>query len=115
MTKRHDKHADGLYHIKGKTYKLLKGSRQQVWNKTAYKTDGTPGLTRDKLLYNKKTNRIVSKSKSLKMKKENGKRFKSKGYDLNRTKGTFGVNKIGSKRKSPKKNSPKNKTKRSKK
>lgn len=28
------------YIIKGKTYKVLAGSRIQVWNETAYKTSG---------------------------------------------------------------------------
>lgn len=62
MTKRHSKGANGLYHIKGRTYKQLRGSRVQVWNGTALKTDGTPGLQRKDLLMNK-WGRIVSKKK----------------------------------------------------
>ena len=51
---------DGTYHIKGKQYKELFGSREKVWNHTAYKTPG--GLTRSQLLMNKR-GRIVSKDK----------------------------------------------------
>ena len=51
---------NGTYKIKGKKYKELFGSREQVWNGTAYKTSG--GLTRDKLHYNKR-GRVVSKKK----------------------------------------------------
>ena len=39
MTNRPQRESDGKYHIKGQTYKKLKGSRREVWNKTAYKTD----------------------------------------------------------------------------
>ena len=35
---------DGLYHIKGHTYKMLIGSKAQVFHGTAYKTAG--GLTK---------------------------------------------------------------------
>ena len=31
---------DGKYHIKGKTFEKLIGSRAQVWHGTAYKTKG---------------------------------------------------------------------------
>ena len=31
--KRPVKHSDGAYHLEGKTFKVLTGSRQQVWNK----------------------------------------------------------------------------------
>ena len=47
--KRHHKSADGLYHIKGKTYKVLVGSRAQVGNETAFKTSG--GLEKKDLIY----------------------------------------------------------------
>ena len=49
--KKHMKSADGKYHIKGKKFDMLEGSRAQVWHGTAYKTSG--GLTRDHLFYNK--------------------------------------------------------------
>lgn len=52
--------ADGLYHIGNKSYKKYMGTREEVWNETAYKTTGD--LTKDKLLVNKHGN-IVSKSK----------------------------------------------------
>jgi hypothetical protein len=58
---------DGKYHIKGKSYKELFGSRQQVWNKNAYKTDG--GLTRKDIVMNKR-GRLVSKKKYMLAKKE---------------------------------------------
>ena len=39
MTKRPVK-TNGVYHINGQTFKLVKGSRQQVYHGTAYKTKG---------------------------------------------------------------------------
>ena len=39
---------DGMYHVNGKKYPELFGSRSQVWNGTAYKTSG--GLTKEDLL-----------------------------------------------------------------
>jgi len=65
--KRPMRQSDGLYHIHGKTFKMLIGSRQQVWNKTAFKTEGL--LTRDQLIMNK-WGRIVSKKKHATAKKE---------------------------------------------
>ena len=44
MTKRVSKGSDGKYHIKGRKYELLIGSRAQVHHGTAYKTAG--GLTK---------------------------------------------------------------------
>ena len=93
--KRPSRQSDGLYHLKGKTFKVLEGSRQQVWNKTAYKTPG--GLNRSQLIMNPR-GRIVSKSKSVSAKKENGKRFKNKGYNLTKKGMGFGPNKTSSKR-----------------
>lgn len=58
---------DGKFHIKGKTYVQLFGSRQQVWNKTAYKTTGN--LKREDLTQNSRR-RIVSKKKYIQGKKE---------------------------------------------
>ena len=82
MVKRVSKGSDGKYHIKGKTYEVLVGSRAQVWHKTAYKTEG--GLTKDKLKMNKR-GRIVSRKKST---KNMINRLKNKGYFTK--KGTFG-------------------------
>jgi hypothetical protein len=83
MVKKHMKAADGMYHIHGKTFSLLEGSRAQVNNGTAYKTAG--GLTKDKLFMNKHGH-IVSKKKHLTAKKE--KRLEKAGYFTK--KGKFG-------------------------
>lgn len=101
--KRPVKHSDGHYHLDGNKYAILTGSRQQVWNKTAHHTPG--GLKRSQLIQNKR-NRIVSKKKYYTAKKENGKRFKSKGYDLTRKK-KFGPTKLNKKRTSKRKTSKK--------
>ena len=74
---------NGTYKIKGKKYKELFGSREQVWNGNAYKTPG--GLTRDKLFYTKR-GRIVSKKKHFSAKKD--KRLEKAGYFTK--KGQFG-------------------------
>jgi len=74
---------DGKYHVKGKTYDILKGSRQQVGHETAYKTEG--GLTKKDLMYTKR-GRWVSRKKHLTAKKE--KRLEKHGYFAK--KGTFG-------------------------
>jgi hypothetical protein len=81
--KRPDRHEDGLYHIKGKTYKELLGSRQQVWHGTAYKTHGQ--LRRESLMFNKH-GRIVSRKKHVTAKRE--KRLEKHGYFAK--KGKFG-------------------------
>jgi hypothetical protein len=82
--KRIDKKPDGKYHVKGKSFELLTGSRAQVWHGTAYKTSG--GLTKNDLMMNKH-GRIVSKAKSATAKKE--KRLEKAGYFTK--KGTFGA------------------------
>lgn len=75
--------ADGLYHIKGRTYKILIGSRSQVHNKTAYKTAG--GLTKNQLFMNKHGH-VVSLKKYKTAKKE--RRLEKHGYFAE--KGKFG-------------------------
>jgi hypothetical protein len=80
----HTKSSDGLYHISGKTFKHLNGSRVQVHNQTAYQTNG--GLTKTDLLLNK-WGRIVSAKKHRIAKKE--KRLQKHGFFA--TKGKFGV------------------------
>ena len=56
--------SDGKVMVKGKKYDMLVGSRRQVWNGTAFKTQpGKKALTR-KHLMQKKSGRIVSKRKS---------------------------------------------------
>jgi hypothetical protein len=74
---------DGKYHIHGKAYPELFGSRQQVMNGTAYKTSGE--LVKSELLMNK-WGRIVSKKKHNTAKKE--KRLQKYGYFAK--KGKFG-------------------------
>ena len=78
------KSSDGLYHIKGKKYQLLKGSRAQVWHETAFMTEGN--LKRGDLIMNKH-GRIVSKKKHATAKKE--KRLEKAGYKTR--KGKFGA------------------------
>ena len=87
MAKRHRKGPDGMYHINGKKYALLRSrSRAQVWHGTAYKTDGTPGLKKEDLVMNKH-GRIVSKRKHATAKRE--KRLEKHGYFTR--KGKFGA------------------------
>ena len=85
----HTRSADGFYHIHGKKYELLRGSRAQVFHGTAYKTDGTPGLTKEKLLMNK-NGRIVSAKKHATAKRE--KRLEKHGWTAK--KGKFGAVRI---------------------
>ena len=63
MVKKHMKGSDGLYHINGKTYQLLKGSRAQVWHGTAYETKGelknTKPLPNPKYAYSNLTTNII--------------------------------------------------------
>jgi len=75
--------SDGHYHMDGKSYKELFGSRIQVWNGNAYKTSGN--LTKKNLMMNK-WNRIVSQKKHVTAKKE--KRLQKYGYFAK--KGKFG-------------------------
>ena len=85
------KQQDGFYHIKGKKYEILEGSRAQVHHGTAYKTSG--GLVKSDLIQNKH-GRIVSKKKHNTAKKEN--RLKKAGYFT--VKGKFGAVKKTSKK-----------------
>lgn len=77
------KNSRGVYDIKGKSYKLLEGSRAQVYHKTAFKTSG--GLIKKDLIMNK-NGRIVSIKKHKTAKKE--KRLEKAGYYAK--KGKFG-------------------------
>ena len=65
--RRYKRQADGLYHVKGKTYQTLVGRRSQVGQGHAYKTSG--GLTIDDLVMNT-SGEWVSKKKSITGKKE---------------------------------------------
>jgi hypothetical protein len=87
---RYTKDEHGHYHIHGKKFEMLVGSRAQVMHGTAYKTTG--GLTQDKLMRNK-SGRFVSKKKSVDSKKNN--RLLEHGYGSQ--KGKFGYVKLGSK------------------
>ena len=60
--KKHMKNKDGVYMIEGTSYKILEGTRQEVWDGQAYKTSG--GLLKAHFILNKNGN-IVSKRKSL--------------------------------------------------
>jgi len=61
MTNKHTKSSDGKYHINGKVYDILIGSRAQIMHGTAFKTTG--GLKKGSLKYNKH-GKIVSTKKS---------------------------------------------------
>jgi hypothetical protein len=84
MVKRIQKHEDGTYHVHGKKFPLLKGSRAQVWHGNAYKTNGD--LTKSHLMMNKH-GRIVSSVKHRTAKKE--KRLEKAGFFTK--KGKFGA------------------------
>lgn len=48
--RRFQRHRDGLFHIQGQTYQELSGTREQVWDRHAYRTEGQ--LTREQLTIN---------------------------------------------------------------
>ena len=60
MTKKPIRQLDGMYVVKGRKWKELFGSREQVYNGTSYKTAGN--LTKKDLFFNK-NGRIVSAKK----------------------------------------------------
>lgn len=91
MVKKVMKSDDGKYHIKGKSYEMLIGSRAQVHHGTAYKTPGN--LTKSDIMMNKH-GRIVSVKKHHTAKRE--KRLVKAGYITR--KGVFGSVKNGSSR-----------------
>lgn len=94
---RYTKSSDGSYHIHGKKFMVLIGTRAQVWHGTAYKTSG--GLKKEHLMQNK-SGRIVSEKKHQSAKREN--RLLKHGYGTK--KGKFGWIKTGSKKHRSKKN-----------
>ena len=107
---KHMKAADGKYHINGKVFDILVGSRAQVHHGTAYKTSyGRQGLTKNALIKNKH-GRFVSKKKHQTAKKE--KRLEKHGFFA--VKGKFGMVKGTPKRNNLKKR-PTKKNKKSKK
>ena len=85
--KRPTRQSDGTYHLENKKFKELFGSRQQVWNGTAYKTAGN--LTKRQLFMNK-WGRIVSDKKHKTAKKE----MRLKKYGYTAKKGKFGYVKV---------------------
>jgi hypothetical protein len=87
------KGSDGMYHLAGHTYSVIRGARSQVMHGTAYKTVG--GLTKKHLMYNK-YGRIVSRRKHATAKREN--RLKKAGW-VPIGKGKFGSVFIGDKNK----------------
>jgi hypothetical protein len=96
IMKRIDKSSDGLYHVGGKAYKHLIGSRKQVWMGSAYKTDGQ--LVKSDFIMNKHR-RIVSAKKHASAKRDN--RLVKAGYGTQ--KGKFGFVRLdGSRSKSRK-------------
>jgi len=95
MKRPHRSEKDGKYHISGKSYPQLFGSRIQVMNGTAYKTEGN--LTKSALMMNK-WGRIVSRKKHTTAKKE----MRLKKYGYTAKKGKFGMVKMSTTRKSRK-------------
>tara|TARA_B100000787_G_scaffold100185_1_gene73989 strand:+ start:20531 stop:20782 length:252 start_codon:yes stop_codon:yes gene_type:complete len=77
MVKKTMKLKDGKYHIKGKKYKFLYGSRAQVMHGTAYKTNDSKFALKKEDLMKNKYGLIVAKYKIITGKKE-GKKTKSK-------------------------------------
>ena len=87
MAKNILKQEDGMYHVNGKSFKRLIGTRAEVMHGTAYKTAGK--LTKEQLIYSK-SGRIVSRSKHVTATRE--KRLQKYGYTAK--KGHFGPVKI---------------------
>jgi len=79
---------DHKYHIRGRSYRVLNGTRAQVYHGTAYKTRS--GLTKEDLVRNKR-NRIVSRKKHISSKREN--RLVKHGFVTK--KGKFGSYHVG--------------------
>lgn len=86
---------DKMYHVGGKTYPHLVGSRRQVFEGFAYKTAGE--LSKSDLMRNKH-GRYVSRRKHISATKE--KRLLKAGYTAR--KGRFGAVKIDDKKKKTK-------------
>jgi phage anti-repressor protein len=62
------KNKNGTYSIQNTIYDKLNGSREEVWNKTAYKTSG--GLIKDDLIKTH-SGKIISKQKHIESKRNN--------------------------------------------
>lgn len=91
MVNKPTRQKDGKYHIKGKTFKHLRGSRREVWNGTAFQTEGR--LKKEDFVMNKHQ-RIVSRKKHMKGKQEH--KSKSRLFkEYTAKKGKFGAIKRG--------------------
>tara|TARA_Y100001935_G_C16986696_1_gene351448 strand:- start:173 stop:517 length:345 start_codon:yes stop_codon:yes gene_type:complete len=100
---------DGRYHVNGKSYKNLVGSRKMVATGSAYKTTyGKDALFKKDIIKNK-WGRYVSAKKSKWGKKRGLKQLRLAGYTAK--KGKFGAVKVGS----PKRRSKKRRKRRTKK
>tara|TARA_Y100001970_G_scaffold71927_1_gene91303 strand:- start:76 stop:420 length:345 start_codon:yes stop_codon:yes gene_type:complete len=86
MPRRIKKGKDGFYHVAGKKFKMLVGSRAQVWHGTAYKTSYSGNALKKKHLKKNKSGKIVSRRMSLTAKRQ--KRLEKAGYFTQ--KGRFG-------------------------
>lgn len=60
--RKYERQRDGLYHIEGKPYRLLTGTREEVWKEEAYRTAGLL-LKNDLMIGNH--NKVVSKNKCI--------------------------------------------------
>ena len=69
-TRRYEKLKDNLYHIDGKTYKALNGTREEVYNGFAYRTGGLL-IKSDLTIGGNKNNKIVSINKHIASKIDN--------------------------------------------
>ena len=67
-THNHTKSPDGMYHIDGKVFEILRGTRAEVWNGKAYQTTG--GVPKSGLIIHN-AGKIVSKAKSVEGHKNN--------------------------------------------
>ena len=99
MTNRPTKR-NGMYTIKNKTFKKLKGTRREVWNGTAFKTEGE--LEKKDLIQPKGRNgRIVSLKKHMSGKNKANNNLLKNGWAFAR-KGKFGHERTSKRSKSSK-------------
>ena len=100
MVSRIKKGSDGKYHVHGRSYKQLVGSRMQVANGTAYKTTYGKDALKKKDIVKNKWGRYVSRKKSAWGKKRGLKQLRLAGYTTK--KGKFGAVKVGSRKRTRK-------------
>jgi hypothetical protein len=70
-TRKYEKLKDKLYHIDGKTYTILTGTREEVYNSIAYRTSGFL-IKSDLTIGGPKMNKVVSINKHIASKIDNG-------------------------------------------